>query len=546
MGCNCTSNRRIVQEINEPAMSRFQASIKKKITDMPQTYSSLKPELPYSHCNLLVWTETLEEYNRLFPKSFLKFNPTVEFEMTFNIISTLAYNDSSLLVIDCLIFIVNSPQEIEKVRMISLKYTNICIQIAISEYKLKELGTMILIPNISELYNQLYAQQVNLEKLLREIFYEMDENFDGSITKNEFRKALLKLDITLSAEKIDEIMMEIDTDKDSKITFNEFSYWWKRGRQGKKSFLQLTFAWAEYIRKLLPRMNKFSEKKKIDKSKIAKKVMIVIGTPNIKNLIIKVKAGKSAKREEILRVPEEKLRLNIYEFWVAVSLKGKTDAAVYQHLRKFEDMLENVKASLLAGLIKGSDLLNSVQHRVLTNDNQLIFAFNFELNNEVINESVTSLNQIEKLLVSPIDDHIYITMTSSKTGKQHLENPGNDFLNSLGDGEIIVESEHWSAYGNMMNTESKFDEILKKFALFEGVTVIKDPESISQQPLIYYLSKYLKPVQLMCQEIAMVKEVLDAIESSFESEINFFIRYLNMGMEISIRCPDLVDFIKSL
>ncbi|OMJ72503.1 hypothetical protein SteCoe_29046 [Stentor coeruleus] len=566
MGCNCTSNRRVVQEINEPAVRRFQTSLQEKITKMPQTNSSLKPECPYSHCNLLVWTETLDEYKRLFPKSFIRINITPEFEMTFNIISTLAYNESSLLVIDCLIFIINSPQEVEKILKISFNYMSISIQIAISEHKLQGLGNIILIPEISELYTQLYAQQANLEKLLREIFYEMDENFDNTISKNEFHKALLKLDISLTADKIEEIMQELDTDKDSKISFNEFSYWWKRGRQKKKSLLQLTFAWAEHIRNLLPRMNKFSEKKQIDKGKIAKKIIVVIGSPDKKNIVIKIKAGKSAKREEILRSPEEKLRLNIYEYWIAVSLKGKTEAALYQHLRKFEDMLVNVKASILAGTLKGTDSLESVQHRIMTIDNQLMFSFNFEINTEVHNGSTAGQSTLENksrseneiktsfsqsifdyfIKPTPIDDNISISLTSSKTGMQHLENPGTDFLNSLENSEIIIEAEHWSAYGKLIIPESKFDEVLKEFALFEGVKVIKDPESIGLQPLIFYLRRYFKPLQNVCNQIAMVQEVLDAIEESFEHEVSFFIRYLNFGIEISIRCSDLVNLIKSL
>ena len=52
------------------------------------------------------------------------------------------------------------------------------------------------------------------------------------------------LESPVSDEDLQTAMAEMDLNADGKISFKEFVYWWKRGRQGGKSVYKLTGKWA--------------------------------------------------------------------------------------------------------------------------------------------------------------------------------------------------------------------------------------------------------------------------------------------------------------
>ena len=56
-----------------------------------------------------------------------------------------------------------------------------------------------------------------------QVFNEFDSDGNGFITRVEFRNALRKLNLGLTAREIDKIMLRIDTNQDGKIDYKEFS-----------------------------------------------------------------------------------------------------------------------------------------------------------------------------------------------------------------------------------------------------------------------------------------------------------------------------------
>ncbi|KAK0401536.1 hypothetical protein QR680_015842 [Steinernema hermaphroditum] len=67
------------------------------------------------------------------------------------------------------------------------------------------------------------ARSANIE-ILRDVFYEIDVNHDGFITKDELQDALQKMGHFLSDEDAEVIFEIVDSDKDDRIDFQEFRH----------------------------------------------------------------------------------------------------------------------------------------------------------------------------------------------------------------------------------------------------------------------------------------------------------------------------------
>jgi Ca2+-binding EF-hand superfamily protein len=61
------------------------------------------------------------------------------------------------------------------------------------------------------------------ERPLTEVFQQFEPNADGFIHQTEFRQAIRRLNLGLSAREIDQLMQRIDEDRDGRISFNEFA-----------------------------------------------------------------------------------------------------------------------------------------------------------------------------------------------------------------------------------------------------------------------------------------------------------------------------------
>ena len=66
------------------------------------------------------------------------------------------------------------------------------------------------------------------QKSLREIFNELDSDGSGTLTANEFRNGIRKLNLGLTSREIDQIMARVDKNGDGKINYQEFASKYQR------------------------------------------------------------------------------------------------------------------------------------------------------------------------------------------------------------------------------------------------------------------------------------------------------------------------------
>lgn len=504
----------------------------------PVLVRTLKVDSPFNHCNLLIWTAKETDFSLLFPNTFYKHQVSPHKEMTFNISSFYAYQTSSPFVIDALVFFISDSDQLSVCKEISNSFPNICIKAIVSELELEDFEGFFKVPRKDLLWKELHEQDQNLAKMLRELFVDIDTDFSNYISFEEFCEAVKQLDPGCSFNTASVIMKEIDKDKDGKISLNEFCYWWKRGRQGKSSLLELTSNWADRIMYLLPKMNKFTENGQINKSKTSKRLSISL-TPNYApKFLMSIKAGKSGKREEILHSVESLLRYNIYEFWVSCMITAENEAKAVQNLQMLADTLNNFQACFFSNS-STTDILDTLKVETCRRGENIFLNMIIDVESLELAGIIKKLDEIEQRLTSPIDDFVSILFKSDLGIKEMLGKANNNFLESLQFGSIEIESEHWSAYCDMINPESDFDLILKKFTKIEGEKIIESSEMAKFEPIHRYVQQFFSPLGQIMTQMHLLREALKVFQGDFKPRLAFYVRYMNLGLELILEGEDL-------
>lgn len=536
MGSCCTSKKGYPLIIEPDGFSSNKDS--SQFTS-PRTIRSLEVDFPYSHCNLLIWTGTEPEFSTIFQKSYFKVPISQSFEMTFNVISYYSYSAQSPLCIDCLVFYVNTMPDLDIVKVLSKKHTNIPVHILVTEQKVSGIDRVVVIPPgpMSLLWNHLFIQQTNLEKLLREIFNDMDKDQNGFINNEEIFDALSKLDKNLTQVDTNRIFKTIDKNEDGKINFNEFSYWWKRGRQRKTSVLDLTANFTERINYYLPKMANPLQRRGIDKRKLQKKIVIKARTMKESKVELKITVAKSAKREQLLRKVEEMLNLNIHEFWISFVLTCKNQACAVKRLKLIEDMLYYLKFSFLNNQFP--DLPEFANTQVRLDKNEIWFSVCFNFNNDSVSTISERLNNIERIFVSPIDDHITLTINSGLNFEELKKKRSKCFLQSIEPGTVTIESEHWAGYSSLIELQGKTGEAIKKLLALEGEISYDSPNSDLFTSLHEYLQMGFGFIGKLSQYIPIVADAVEINPDELEEKIKIYVRFLNIGAELLIEGEEI-------
>jgi Ca2+-binding EF-hand superfamily protein len=82
------------------------------------------------------------------------------------------------------------------------------------------------------------ALDQELTELIQKEFTTFDRDSSGYIDLQELKEISRQLGQDLSEEELQTALKELDTNKDSKISLEEFTAWWKSGRQGKDKIMR--------------------------------------------------------------------------------------------------------------------------------------------------------------------------------------------------------------------------------------------------------------------------------------------------------------------
>ena len=511
--------------------------------------TSTLPLFSLNHYNVLVWTSDESSFSSNFPKEYLTYpspspspSPSGS-EISFSFIPHSSYLRDPTSVIDCLLLIPSSTSDSPKISTLLPTYPKITIKLLLtpSPSTFPQLN-IPSVPTVDAFFPEILAQYSKIEEILHKIFEELDTDHDGNIDSAEMTSGLGRLSPGLTIAEIHEYFSSIDLNHDSKVSFYEFSYWWRRGRQGGKSLKKISEAWAESIQEKLPKMRPHSEKldkQVISKLKLDKHVEISFGHMQEAKLGLHLVLGSSGKREEILRDINNMLRLNIYECWIAFQVKFKEEAVAKENLRRTEEMLANFKAASLAGTIVEKEIADSINCKVVLSGFDIICVVYLDVSNDYIDQSLEMFKNIDKLFKSPTDDYIDIKVISKNNISELQNRQELDLGGSIEAGKIIVKAEHWAMFVGLIKPATALEEIIERFLALEGAKTVTDPDTSGTQSLMHYLNLAFAPIRKMFAGNQLASRFFGALGTDIYPELDVHLRYNNIGGKFAISCEDL-------
>ena len=92
------------------------------------------------------------------------------------------------------------------------------------------------------LLNHLNTQNAQLEEVIRKAFTLFDKDNSGSIEINELQEVSKELGRPMDQAELEECIQDLDQNKDGKISYDEFRKWWLSGRQGLSPWMRRLLA----------------------------------------------------------------------------------------------------------------------------------------------------------------------------------------------------------------------------------------------------------------------------------------------------------------
>lgn len=129
----------------------------------------------------------------------------------------------------------------------------------------------------TELFDEIIKSEKEIELLLSNVFKNFDKCNDGYIDMSEIETICRELGVDTTKADFQETLRALDVNNDKKISFEEFSYWWKQGRQNSKlmeTLITMKLATSTFLNSLSDTTHINSMKEKIELVKLEKKELV--------------------------------------------------------------------------------------------------------------------------------------------------------------------------------------------------------------------------------------------------------------------------------
>ena len=500
-------------------------------SDKSMPFATHPDEVLHNNTTIQVWCYNQSDIAQLFPTLFFSYKLNQNSYINFNVLSYSPH----IAVCDCLLFYSNNLADKDLITEIIENNSEIPVKILISEtnpFKFP-LSYILTASSLKDFYSEFFIQLSNIERNLRRIFSEIDSDEDGFIDKHELVLGLSKLNFRIDADEISSQLKNIEIIKNGKIGYSEFSYWWKRGRQGGMSLRKLTETIHSALSKLIPEQAEYISQDRIIKDKTKKNMKIETKNNSEGKLGVSFSIGTGSKREEILRPVNNPLSLFIYESWVTFKIKYKNEALAKQNLNKIDEIVHSIKYTLLGMINLGNEMESGIVTKVINNGNEVFICFIFDVLNDFVDELLKALENVEKFFKSPTDDWVDVKLTSSKSLCEIDLN--TDFINSVGEGSIAVSFDLWAMIPLLVkNSGGMFLSSLIKEENKDLEALLKDCMSFR-----HYAKFFVEPLRKIVLLSPSAKKLFTSFEEEIIPEVSVYLRHSNIGLYFSITDPSL-------
>ena len=500
---------------------------------------------------IFVWTRNRKLLRDVFPSrcfcEIFELNGQ-SFEVNF-----LVYTTKAPIVTDCVVYLVEKKEDFKEVYRVNQLYKHVWIQLALMQTVHKDLEELAnafgiqIVRNPRQLVSKIFDEDFKLVSMIKDLFNKLDENHSGVLEFDSLLNGMMKIRDDITAEEVREGLRRIDLHRNGKVSFEEFLFWWKKGRQGPLSFADSVINWARAIvtnpgtKVMLRTMT--TTRMMVNKESRRKEIKIRIGQEvqegqDLNEILIEI--GKGTFRERTLAEINKELQIYCQEIWVDFCfslksgiLKNGVEAFVKKNVSGF---IEEIFGDYIDGKrIKkainiNTSIINSTFHLYLildTSDDYL----------DPLNKFLLSLDEI---LSYPTDDNIRVNLKTNESLSKIFH--ADHLLKVLGsNSSLFITLENWSKMLSLLLT---FLPSLTKYPFLCTLLASKGKlDSSFQNPSSFITSlKNLVPNLPSLKSFLSegVLNLLSQISSKFEDDFSIIGRCGSIGGRINVHCPGLM------
>lgn len=540
-----TDRSRMSQELN---------TVSKEFKKFLIEYSQNNKFLPQREYKIFVWTSSRELLRKTFPERTV--SEMIEIEGNMAEVSFSIYSTSAPVVIDCVLYLITKVEDFKEVYSLNQKYKHVWTQALISSFShqnFEEISNTLgisMFKQPKELYVKICTDDMKLFNLLKGVFNGIDSNHSGEIEFAELFNAISQIQPELTEEDMRDAIARIDINNDGMISFEEFCFWWKKGRQGAVSVSEIALNWAKQLALNIPETksllkNLTRNRAFIEKKMIKKEVRVKVGGNEATNSEIRVEIGKSSMREKLLNEVNSKLSLFNKDLWITLKFTLK-NPQVWQTLEKpLKKAVEMVIDSYFSSLMDGKRIKKAVKFSTQLLNNDLFISFILDFTDHYLDPLNKLFFTFDELLTSPTNDNFAFQISSSNKFLAVIS-PG-DIFETLGPSyEIKITSEYWSKFVNVLlgfsPVSSNLHILAYSFLLSIGKSEFAFASASDCSSTFYKLfGKRFEKNTLLSPSVLKFLYLLENIcEDSFE----FYCRISNVGLKMSVYSKDFFSNIK--
>lgn len=498
---------------------------------------------------IFVWTKNRKALRDLFPERSI-----VEVLETSGItceVNFIVYSTKAPIILDCVVYLVEKLEDFKEVYKVNQQFKHVCVQALITSVEHKNMEEIAktlgihVVKNSKQLFNKIFSEDFKLVCMLRDLFHRIDQKSSGEIDFAELFCLVQQIRPDIGEDEIRDGLRRIDIHQKGRINFDEFCFWWKKGRQGPATFTESIVNWAKIVAKnpetktMLRTMTQ--NRLMVNKESRKKEVEVLVGDCVVNETEVVLEIGKGAFRERLLKDVNKELNLYSQEIWVNFQMRIRPGKGIQQA----EDFIKRKALSLLNTLtgdyIDGKRIKKSVQLSTVVNGSYVNLTAVLDASDDYIEPLNKLLMDLDELLSYPTDDNLVISLKSSEPFYK-LFSPSN-LLQVVGNNsQIIFSLENWSKILSIIS--NRYSEFCKVHPLFSIFLISKGRSSF----LFRNASDLLKSCSELFQNFPSlngflnypVHNFLEQIKDLIEDDVIIHARCGSIGSKLFIHSTNLI------
>ena len=498
---------------------------------------------------IFVWTKNRKLLRDTFPeRTITEVLETAGISCEVNFI---VFSSKAPIIIDCVVYLVEKIDDFKEVYRINQQYKHVCVQAlltSVDHKNMEEIAKTLgihLVKSVKQLFNKIFLEDYKLVSMLNDLFHRIDQNSRGEIDFSELFYLVQQIRPDITPDEIRDGLKRIDIHQKGRINFDEFCFWWKKGRQGPVTFTESIVNWAKIVAKnpetktMLRTMTQ--NRLMVNKESRKKEIEIQIGNCIGNETDLMLEIGKGMFRERLLKDVNKEFSMYSQEIWMSFRIKVRPHKGI-QNVEEFiKRKFHNLLDALTSDYIDGKRIKKSLNVNTVLSGTYLNLIIILDTSDDYMEPLNKLLLELDDLLSYPTDDNLTINLKSSESFYK-LFSPLN-VLQVIGNNtKIEFSSENWSKILSICM--SRFPDLLKVHPILSLYLISKGKSSISFKNC----SEFFQTCQSLFKTIPKLNNLLTypiqdfmvQVKELIEDDIQIHSRCGSLGLKLNLYSSNLV------